>query len=161
MTALTSIRYTNQLLVQYNINCSTNEYIFYHISSLDLQPPDCISDETPRLVQCHYKYKRNNKHNYCRCQDYILIERESKTGVEICGNLSSNSKHVLSSFEKSPLKITFRTSETEVFRGFFMSLFCLNPESCLEGNSEFKSYTLLCIHNTAMYICSFQSACTS
>ena len=73
---------------------------------------------------------------YCRCQDYILIERKGKEDVEICGNLSSNSDDVLSSFEKSPLKITFRTSERGVFKGFLMLLEC---ESHLEDNSELNN----------------------
>ena len=53
LKTLFAFRYDNNIIAEYNIQCSEDEQIFYNITSLDLQSAeDCIDGRgTPQYVQ--------------------------------------------------------------------------------------------------------------
>lgn len=64
--------------------------------------------------------------NWCRCQDYLLIDRGDFGTTEICGNKTPNSS--LLQLESHSFKVFFRTSEQNRYPGFEMYVICFKEE---------------------------------
>ena len=59
---------------------------------------------------------------YCRCQDYVQIQRGSFGSTDICGTLPSNDSVL--ELEFGDFTVVFRTSEEVRRRGFEMYTLC-------------------------------------
>ena len=83
-------RYANEILVQYNIQCGANQLAFFNVTSVNLQSADCNGRYVCISASFCQRYVINIC--YCRCVDYVEVDRGVFGVTESCGTDTTNNQ---------------------------------------------------------------------
>lgn len=101
--------YANSLLVEYNLECAPGDALYFNLTSLDLEPANCLMGNSLNQV----------------CRDYVEMNLGTYGVTESCGyGITGNS--FLLPFNK--VKLRFRTSSRGRYPGFRGFAVCISPE---------------------------------
>lgn len=117
--------YTNQLRIEYLVQCKSDEMALFNMTDLNIQGPENCQDDMG-----------NN-----RCQDYVQIIRGSFGTTDVCGKTPTT--NAVLSLEFGDFTVVFRTSEEVTGVGFQLYSICYRPAerdlpNCFEA-TEFTS----------------------